>query len=145
MERDRLLVGRGEDEFALRAVAYLHEDVERVVPAAGLPELRGRQHRHRHLLAADRVHLLADDLHDLLVDSPPGGEVRPEPRPDLTDQARADEELVRDRLGVRGVLAERRQEEPGLALEHPASLDEAQRAGVGCVARPGDAQRDVSA
>ena len=52
--------------------------------------------------------------------APPRREVRPEPRTDLADQPRADEELVRVRLGVRGVLAERRQEELGLALEHPA-------------------------
>ena len=112
MEGDRLLVGRGEDELALGAVTNLHEDVEPVVPTARLPQLGRRQHRHRHLLAADRVHLLAHDLHDLLVDAPAGREVRPEARADLADQPGADEEPVRRRLGIGGVLAEGRQEEP---------------------------------
>ena len=36
----------------------------------------------------------------------------------LADVAPADEQLVRDRLGVGGCVAQRRDEEGGLALEH---------------------------
>ena len=68
-------------------------------------------HRHRHLLAADRVHLLAHDLHDLLVGAPAGRQEAPEPGADLADHPGADEQLVRDRLGVRGVVAEGREEQ----------------------------------
>ena len=63
------------------------------------------------LLAADRVHLLADDLLDLAVDSPAERQVRPEPGADLADEAAAHEELVADRLGVGRILAQGRQEE----------------------------------
>ncbi len=111
VERDRLLVRRGEHELPLRAVAQLHEHVEGVVAAASLPELSRRQDRHRHLLSADRVHLLADDLHDLLVHAPAGGKVRPETGADLPDQPGPHEQLVRDGLGVGRVLAQRREEE----------------------------------
>ena len=51
---------------------------------------------------------------------------RPEPGAELTDQTCADEQLVRDSLGVGRVLAERRQEEDGLALEHAPNPSRAQ-------------------
>ena len=65
----------------------------------------------RNSCAADRIHLLADDLLDLAVDSPAERQVRPEPGADLADEAAPDEELVADRLGVRRVLAQGRQEQ----------------------------------
>ena len=123
VERDRLLVRHREHELAPTAVGDL-EQLGNPVPAGLLPELGRRQDGHGHLLAADRVHLLADDLHDLLVDAPARREVRPEARHDLADQARADEELVGDRLGVRGVLAQGREEERRLPLHHRDNLDD---------------------
>ena len=63
---------------------------------------------HEHLLAADRVHLLADDLDDLLVDAPAERQERPQARTDLADEAAAHEQLVARGLGVRRRLAQRR-------------------------------------
>ena len=72
----------------------------------------GRQQRAQQLLAADRVHLLADDLLDLAGGSrQPSGRYDHRPALDLADEAAADEQLVADRLGVGRVLAQRRKEE----------------------------------
>ena len=82
----------------------------RVAPGR-LPELRGGEHGHEHLLPPDRVHLLADDLDDLLVHAPAERQERPHARAHLPDVAAAHEQLVRDRLGVGGRLAQGRDEE----------------------------------
>ena len=71
--------------------------------------------RHEHLLAADRVHLLADDLHGLLVHAPAEREERPEAGADLADEAAADEQAVARGLGIARILPERRDEELGQA------------------------------
>ena len=117
VECECLLVRQREDEVA--AVPILEaKDLLDVVTAALLPELERRQHRAEHLLAADRVDLLAHDLHDLLVHGPPQREVRPDPGADLADVAPANEQLVRDGLGVGRCVAQCRDEEGGLTLEH---------------------------
>ena len=118
VERHRLLMGHREDEPASGAVLE-PEDLGGVA-AGRLPELRRSQDRHEHLLAADRVHLLADDLLDLPVHSPPEREERPDSRADLADVPPADEQLVRDGLRVSGCLAQRGDEELGLAGDHEA-------------------------
>ena len=87
------------------------EDLRELVATRRLPELGGRQHGREHLLRADRVHLLADDLLDLAVDAPAERQERPDARAHLADEAAAHEQLVRDRLRVGGVVAQRRQEE----------------------------------
>ena len=61
------------------------------------------------------------DLHDLLVDLPARRQEAPQAGADLADQPGADEQLVRDRLGVRGVVAQRREEQLGLAPDHEAA------------------------
>ena len=64
-----------------------------------------------HLLAADRVDLLADDLLDPHVHAPAERQHRPEAGADLADEAAAHEQLVRGGLRVGGRLAQGRQEE----------------------------------
>jgi hypothetical protein len=110
VERDRLLVRQREDERTAVAVLDLPELGDRVAPG-GLPQLRRRKDRHEHLLPADRVHLLADDLHDLLVHAPSEGEKRPEARAHLSDEATPNEQHVARGLRVRGCLAQGRQKE----------------------------------
>ena len=117
MERHRLLVRHREDVLAPLAVLE-PEELGDVVAARLLPELERRQHRHEHLLAPDRVHLLADDLDDLLVHAPAQRQERPDARADLPDVAAAHEQLVRDRLRVRRRLAQRRDEELRLPRDH---------------------------
>ena len=69
MERDRLLVGHRENVVAPVAVLEAEELLD-VVALRVLPQLDWSEHGHEHLLSTDRVHLLADDLHDLLVHPP---------------------------------------------------------------------------
>ena len=52
-----------------------------VVAAALPPEVGRMDDRHLHLLAADRVHLLADDLLDPLVDPEAERQQRVDPEP----------------------------------------------------------------
>ena len=107
MERDRLFVRHREDVGRALDAKELGD----LDTARRLPQLGGRQHRHQHLLPADCVHLLADDLLDLAVDAPPEGHERPETRAHLADETAAHEELVRHGLRVSGVVAQRRKKE----------------------------------
>jgi hypothetical protein len=96
---DDLLMGEGEDKVGAAPVLELEQLIDLVAP--GLPPWLGRlEDRHEHLLAADGVHLLADDLHDPLVDAPPRRQPGPQPGADLADEPGADHELVGERLGV---------------------------------------------
>ena len=110
MECHRLLVRERQHEVAPGAVLELEHDRDPDAPTR-LPQLRGRQHRFEHLLPADRIDLLADDLHNLLVHAPAERKKRPEAGADLPDEAAAYEQLVARRLGVGRRLAQRRKEE----------------------------------
>ena len=96
---DGLLVGQREHELRALAVAQLEQLLDRIAPGLA-PRLGRLQDGHQHLLGADRVHLLADDLNRALMDPPAGWQPRPHPGPDLADQAGSDHQLVRDRLRV---------------------------------------------
>src|SRR4051812_8598307 len=109
VEGDDLFLGHAEHVGAALAVLDLEELVD-VVAAGLLPQLRRMHDRHEHLPRPDRVHLLADDLLDLAVDTPPCGQERPQTGADLPDEARPHEQLVADRLGVGGGLLDGRQE-----------------------------------
>ena len=74
--------------------------------------------------AADRVHLLADDLLDLPVDAPAERQERPQAGADLADEAAAHEQLVADRLGVR---RRRRAGSAGRAVTRAAIIVVAER------------------
>jgi hypothetical protein len=111
VEGHGLLVRERKEELSPRAVLEVKELGDR--DATGrLPQLARREHGHQHLLAADRVLLLAHDLRDLLVDTPAQWEKAPDPRAHLADVTPPDEQLVGHGLGVRGRLAQRRDEEP---------------------------------
>jgi hypothetical protein len=112
MEGDRLLVGQREDERPAEAVLELPELGNRVA-ARRLPELGRRHDRHEHLLAPDRVHLLPDDLDDLLMHAPSQWEIRPQADGRLPDKATADEQAVAHGLGIARVLPEGGNEELG--------------------------------
>ena len=72
VQRDDLLVRDREHELAVGAVAQLEDDVD-VVAARALPDLRRVQDRHQHLLPADAIHLLADDLLTRFLTRQPSG------------------------------------------------------------------------
>ena len=115
-QRDDLLVGHREDHVAIVAVLepdQLRPDLE-VAPAL-LPHLGGVDDRHLHLLGADPVLLLADDLFDAFVGSEPERQQRVDPRPELADVAGPEQQPVRGHLGVGGVVAKRREEQVGQA------------------------------
>ncbi len=69
---DDLLVGHGQHQVGAAAVLQLEQLLDPVAPGAA-PQLGGLEDRHQHLVAADRVHLLAHDLDDSLVHAPPSG------------------------------------------------------------------------
>ena len=109
VERDRLLVRQRQDVVGALSILEAKDLLDEV--AAGLlPELERREHRHQHLLTADRVHLLADDLLDLPVHPPAERQEGPHAAGHLADEPAANEELVVDRLRVGGRVAQRREE-----------------------------------
>ena len=124
VERDRLLVRHREHEALVVPVGEL-EDLRVLVTAGRLPELGRRQHRHQHLLGADGVHLLADDLDDLLVDAPAERQERPHAGAHLADVGAADEQLVTDRFRIGRILPERREEELGRARHQSTGIKDA--------------------
>ena len=117
MERHGFLVRHRQHVLAAGPVLE-PEELGDVVAARLLPELPRRQDGHQHLLAPDRVHLLADDLGDLLVHAPPERQKRPDTGADLTDIAAADEQPVGRRLGVGGRLPQGGNEELRLTRDH---------------------------
>ncbi len=110
MERDGLLMRHRQHVVATGPILQA-EDLLDVIALRVLPQLEWSQDGHEHLLPADRIHLLADDLDDLLVDAPSERQERPHPRRDLPDVTAANEELVRDRFGVRRRFAQGRDEQ----------------------------------
>ena len=120
-ERDDLLVGHRQDHVApVRSLNRASSGPDLVVAAALLPDLGRVDDRHLHLLAADPVLLLADDLLDALVDPLAERQQRVDPGAELADVAGPDEQPVRRHLGVGRVVAERREEE--LAQAHPRRI-----------------------
>ena len=111
---DDLLVGHREDHVPAVAVlepAQLRAD--RVVAAAGPPDVGRVDHRHLHLLAADLVLLLADDLLDAVTDPLAQREQRIDARAELPQVAAPQQEPMGRHLGVGRVVAERGEEEVG--------------------------------
>src|SRR5207244_6606393 len=97
VERRGLLVRHREDVLAAGAILDV-EDLGDSDPPRRLPQLSGRQDWHQHLLAADRVHLLADDLLDPPVDAPAERHERPQAGTHLADEPAARKQLVADGL-----------------------------------------------
>src|SRR6185503_15546148 len=86
------------------------------VPAARLlPDLGGMEHRHRDLLSADAVHLLADDRVDLVQHAVEHRQVDVDAGGELAHEAGAHHQLVADRLRVGGDLPQRGDERPAPA------------------------------
>lgn len=113
------LLVRGAEEV-VRALTVLEAEQQvavLVVPAAGLVGVLGQERGEQDLLAADRVHLLADDaddvLQDLLAERQPG----PDSGGGASYVAGSDEELVVERLGVRRVVAQCLDHQSGHALD----------------------------
>ena len=96
---DDLFVGHGQRHVGALAVLEAEELVADGVPAARLlPDLGRVDDRHEHLLAADGVHLLADDGGDLLHDAPAGRQVHVDAGGELAHEAGAHHQLVADGL-----------------------------------------------
>ena len=128
---DDLLVGHRQDHVPAVAVlepAELRPD--RVVAAAGPPDVGRVDDRHLHLLAADPVLLLADDLLDPVVDPLAERQQRVDPGAELADVAGPQQQAVRRHLGVGRVVAERGEEEVGQS--HGRVRIAARRLRLGC-------------
>ena len=110
VEGERLLVRQRKDVAPAGAILEMKDLRDR--DAAGrLPELGRRQDRREPLLRPDRGELVADDLLDLPVHAPAERRERPEAGRHLADEARADEQLVADGLGLGRVVAQGRDKE----------------------------------
>ncbi len=112
--RDHVLVGRPVEQFALVPVFYAQHLWAVSVVAAGLaPEIGELQGRHEQLDRPGPVHLLTDDLRDLL--QHPEAERQPgiDARRLLPDHACAQHQPVRDDLGLFRIFAENGQEIAG--------------------------------
>ncbi len=93
---DHLLVGHGQHHVPPAAVLEPDQlGADLLVAARLLPQLGGMDHRHLHLLPADGVHLLADDLLDSLGDREAERQQGVDARAELPDIAGPHEELVR--------------------------------------------------
>ena len=111
-ERDDLFVGHREDHVPVAAVLepdQLRADLE-VAPAL-LPDLGRVDDRHLHLLAADPIDLLADDLLDPVAHALAERQQRVDPGAELAQIAGPDEQAVRRHLGVGRIVAERGEEQ----------------------------------
>ena len=105
--RHDLFVGHPETHVAVVAVLQL-EHLGDAVPAARLlPDLGGMEHRHRDLLSADSVHLLADDRVDLVQHALAHRQIDVDAGGELAHEAGSHHQLVADRLGVGGDLPQR--------------------------------------
>ena len=102
-----LLVRVADHELAAVVIGRSEGDrLERFPPPGLLPGLRGRQHRHLHLLRADPVLLLADDLLDLLGDTEPEREPRIEAGCERPRDRGAQQQTVAGRLSFGGCFAQ---------------------------------------
>ncbi len=103
-----LLGGRPHRELALGAVLEAEHVRAHHVPAARrAPQLGGLEDRRDDLLRARAVHLLADDLLDLLQRAHAERQVGVETARNLAHQARAHEQAVRINFRVLRVLPQR--------------------------------------
>ena len=139
-DADDLLVGHREDHVAAIAVLEAGQlRADRVIAAARPPDVGGKNDRHLHLLAADPVLLLADDLLDTVVDPLAEWQEGIDPRPERTDVAGPEQEPMRWHLDVGGVVAERGEEQLGQAHRRRISAKRqvrlSRRAVVGAAAR----------
>ncbi len=109
---DDFLVGHRQHQVAFGPILEpRHFRPDRVVAAAGAPEI-GRMHaRHQHLLAADRVHLLADDRLALAHHAVPQGQQAEEAGSQGPDHRGPHHELVAGNLDIRRGVAQGSTEE----------------------------------
>ena len=122
-EGEHLLVRRPEQVVVALAVLEPEDAVAVVGPAAGrLVGLARQQRRELQLLRADRVHLVADDLLDLLVDPQAQRQPGVDAGRRATDVARAHQQPVARDLGVHGVLSEGPHEQLRHSQYHRARL-----------------------
>ena len=109
-----LLVGHGQGHVAAGAVFPMHHLRVGRVPAAGLlPQVGRVNDRHGDLLAANGVHLLADDPLDLVHAAPGQRQVGVDACAQRLDEAGAQQQLVADQLRVGRRVAQGLEESTG--------------------------------
>jgi hypothetical protein len=114
--RHDLLMGHAQAHVATVAVLEARHVAADLVPAAAaLPDLGGVHHGQGDFLAADRVHLLADDVLDLVFDALRQRQDVEDAGGDLVDHAGAQHQLVADGVGVGGHFTERLEKHSGHA------------------------------
>ena len=117
VEREHLLGGRPEHVPAPVPVLEPEHGLAVIhVPPGLLPQFHRLEARHDDLLRPGPVHLLADDVDDLLERPPPQRQIRIRAAGDLADQARPDHQLMTGDLRLGGHFLHRRDQH--LAVSH---------------------------
>ncbi len=105
---DHLFVGHCQHHIAVRLILEAPHLRADLVPAPGfLPDVRRIHHRHRDLLPANHIHLLADDVLDLRHRTSRQRQVAEDARCQLADKARPHQQLVAGDLRLGGRIAQR--------------------------------------
>ncbi len=104
----RFFVGHGQHHIAPRAILEAtHLSVD-LIPAAGLlPDIRRLDHRHGQLLAADGIHLLADDGLDLIHRPAGQRQIRENPGRQLADEPGPQQQLMAGYIRIGRRIAQR--------------------------------------
>jgi len=98
---DDLFVGHREHHVTVGAILEArHFGADLVIAASFLPDIGRVDDRHHHFLAADGVHLLADDPFDLAHDPPTEREEAEDAGAERPDHAGAQHQLVADDLDI---------------------------------------------
>ena len=110
---DHLLVGHGQHHVAPGSVLEAdHLGADLRVAARLAPQVGGVHDRHLHLLPADGVDLLADDLLDALLHPEAERQQGVDAGAELAQVAGAHQQPMRRHLGVGRVVAQGGEEEP---------------------------------
>ena len=97
--RHQFLVRHGQAEVPAVAVLQPRHFAADLLPASAFsPQFGGLHHGQRHLLTADGVHLLADDLLDTVFDPLAEGQVGEDAGRHLPDETGAQEKLMADQF-----------------------------------------------
>ncbi len=109
---------RPEAEIAVVAILEAQQLLAVALPASALlPQLRRAHGRHEDLLRPGALHLLAQDALDLAQHAHAERQEIVDAAGHLADHAGAQQELVTHHLGLGGDLAERRDQQSGVAHE----------------------------
>ncbi len=107
-----LFVRHAQHHVAPVAILEARHVITNLIPAPRLlPQFGGMHHRQRDFLAANRVHLLADDPFNFALDAQPQRQEIKDARSNLLDHACTHQQVMADHVGVGGGVSQCLEEE----------------------------------